>query len=347
MFRKSLFVIAMSLAVAGVTACGGGEKPTETVTEKETKEESKEATEESTEESKADTDGTPISLNTPIDYTLGTMPFHSEWIQFPEPYVVEDSFSPKIAAVGDYLFVLTDKKNLGKYKRDGEKLTLENSWTLENNYEILSKGPDNTFYLSSFMSPMIQMDIDGNKLAQYEDTDAVKMRPDGSGGIITWYGSTPEKLTLSSTAAIKEAVSSLEGYKVGSAGASASHLFLFGAAGEGQSNKVFVLDNDYNVALSLGNDESMKDDTLGSVTDILETDNYYIALDGNMRNLVLWDKEGNFAGAVKDGDIFGTDYPWLCTATMADDGTMYIGLTEGREGENAKDELLIFTVSGF
>ncbi len=348
---RRFLTLAMVLSLAaGLSACGGKATASSdsAAGQRESASESK-ADESTTAESKEneEVEGTPISLTTPVDYNLGTMPIHSEWLQFDKPCVVEDIFSPRIAAVGDYLIVLTDDKNVGKYKRDGGTLVLENSWTLDKNYEILSQGPDNTFFLSGFMSPMIQMDLEGNKLAQYDDADKATMYPDGKTGLVTWYGSTPEKLTLSDTNATREPVSSLEGYTAGDAGVSRSHMFLFGSAPNSDVKKVFVLDENNNVALALGGEESLKDDTLGAPQGILETDQYYVVLDGNLRKLALWDKEGNFAGSIDDGDLFGTRYPWICTATIAEDGTMYIGMTEGREEENSKDEFLIFTVSGF
>ena len=96
----------------------------------------------------------------------------------------EDIFSPQIAAVGDYLIVLTDDRKLGKYKNEGGSLKFEPSWTLESDYEFLSTGPDNTFFLSGFMSPLIQMDFEGTKIASYDGTDKVSINPDGQSGLI-------------------------------------------------------------------------------------------------------------------------------------------------------------------
>lgn len=349
MIKKRNFVLAIVfLTAVGLTACGGKEgasdkDPEVTIESSDASEDGSDTSEESGEE---DAEGTPISLTTPIDFDLDTIKIHSEWIKFAEPYVVEDGFSPRIAAVGDYLIVLADDNKLGKYKNEGGSLKLENSWTLDNSYEILSQGPDNTFFLSGLGVPLIQMDLDGNKLASYDGADRASISHDGTAGLVTWYGKTPEKLTISGTTATKEPVSALEGYLTNRAVFSNDHIFICGKAPDSEDEKVYVLDKDYNILNVLGKDGDIGDDTVGSATSVIETDNHYVVLDGNLRKLMLWDKEGNFVGKIEDGDIFGTGYPWICTNTTADDGTIYIGLSEGREEDNSKDELLVFKVSG-
>lgn len=344
MIRKKVFVIIIAFSmIIGLAACGGNDK-TPAASDSSVASDSSEENDDSEKE----VEGTPISLSTPIDYTLGTTTVHSEWIKFAaEPYVVKDIFSPQITAVGDYLIVLTDDRKLGKYKNEGSSLKLEASWTLESDYEFLSPGPDNTFFLSGFMSPLIQMDLEGTKIASYEGTDKASINPDGQSGLITWPGSTPEKLTLSNTNATKETISELEGYFATGSCTSNEHMFLFGKAADSENNKVYVLDKNGSIVLTLGGNENLGDDIIGAAQSVLETEKYYVVLDGNLRKLALWDKEGNFAGKIDDDAIFGTDYPWICTSTIANDGTMYIGLTEGRKEENSKSELLIFKVSGF
>ncbi len=346
-FRLLVMLSALLLALS-FSACAKKEtRPT--TSESSTTASSTEDKKDDTEEEK-EVEGTPISLPTPIDYTWGKNTVRSEWLKFAEePYVVNGNFTPQIAAVGDYLIVLTDKTKLSKYKIDGGTLKLEDSWTLDRKYETLSQGPDNTFFVSGFMSPLIQMDLSGKKLASYSDADCVKLKPDGKDGV-GFFAGEPKKITVSDTKATKEELSDFKGHSIGDADVSKNHLFMMGRApeGQGERHKVFVLDYEYKLVHTLGNEsDKIVDDTLGSVNGVIETDKYYVLLDGNFRQLGIWDKEGNFVGIIKDEDIFGTDYPWLSTCTVADDGSMYIGLTEQRKEENSKYELLIFKVSGF
>ena len=86
--------------------------------------------------------------------------------------------------------------------------------------------------------------------------------------------------------------------------------------------------------------------SLGSVTFIAETANGYLALDGNMREVVLWTKDGTYIGEVDDSDLFGTSYPWFCGGTKLADGSILVIMTEDRADESAM-ELVAFKLSGF
>ena len=106
---------------------------------------------------------------------------------------------------------------------------------------------------------------------------------------------------------------------------------------------MFVYDTQGNLQLTLGDSDGSG---MGSVTFITETANGYLALDGNMREVVLWTKDGTYIGKVDDGDLFGTGYPWFCGATKLEDGSILAVMTEERADKSA-DELIAFRLSGF
>ena len=85
---------------------------------------------------------------------------------------------------------------------------------------------------------------------------------------------------------------------------------------------------------------------LGSITYVTKTANGFIALDGNMRDVVLWTADGTWLGAVEADDLFGTDYPWLASADVMDDGSILCIMTTERLDKSA-DELVAFRISGF
>ena len=85
---------------------------------------------------------------------------------------------------------------------------------------------------------------------------------------------------------------------------------------------------------------------MGSVTFVTETANGYLALDGNMREVVLWTKDGAYIGEADDSDLFGTSYPWFCGGTKLADGSILAIMTEDRADESAM-ELVAFKLSGF
>ena len=77
-----------------------------------------------------------------------------------------------------------------------------------------------------------------------------------------------------------------------------------------------------------------------------ETENGFVAIDGNMRGIQFWDKEGVHVGTIRAKDIFGTDYPWLEDMQLLDDGSILILATQKRADESAS-ELMLFRLTGF
>ena len=58
-----------------------------------------------------------------------------------------------------------------------------------------------------------------------------------------------------------------------------------------------------------------------------------------MREVVLWAEDGTWLGAVEDGDLFGTYYPWFATGDVMDDGSILVVMTEDRADESAMEAI--------
>lgn len=71
-----------------------------------------------------------------------------------------------------------------------------------------------------------------------------------------------------------------------------------------------------------------------------------MAVDGNMRRIHFWNKEGIALGSIKASDIFGTDYPWIEDMQLLEDGSLLVMLTEER-ADKSSDELMLFRLTGF
>ena len=89
-----------------------------------------------------------------------------------------------------------------------------------------------------------------------------------------------------------------------------------------------------------------EDGRLGSITFAAKCSTGYIALDGNMRTVVLWNESGDYIGEIDSDDIFGASYPWLCSADVLPDGSLLVILTEDRDDDSAM-ELVAFRLTGF
>ena len=77
-----------------------------------------------------------------------------------------------------------------------------------------------------------------------------------------------------------------------------------------------------------------------------ETENGFVAADGNMRKIQFWAKDGTHVGAISTDNIFGVSYPWLEDMQLLDDGSLLILLTQQREDGSA-NELMFFRLTGF
>ena len=121
---------------------------------------------------------------------------------------------------------------------------------------------------------------------------------------------------------------------------------MAGGAVENNENTIFVYDLSGVLQTKLGGTEFGEDDSLGSVTAVVETANGYMALDGNMRTVLFWAPDGTFIGSAEDSDLFGTSYPWMSSASVMADGSILIGMTEERPDESA-DEFIVYRLTGF
>ena len=126
-----------------------------------------------------------------------------------------------------------------------------------------------------------------------------------------------------------------------------SHIMVAGSmAVEDEGTKIVVYDYDGNQLLKLGGEDISSPDKLGSITGMAETENGFVAADGNMREIQFWAKDGTHVGAISTKDIFGVSYPWLEDMQLLDDGSLLIMLTQERDDGSA-NELMFFRLTGF
>lgn len=60
-----------------------------------------------------------------------------------------------------------------------------------------------------------------------------------------------------------------------------------------------------------------------------------------MRTVILWDNDGKYIGEVNDGDLFGTNYPWISGLMQTKDGNIYVSMVEERI-DKSWDEMIMF-----
>lgn len=285
-------------------------------------------------------EGEPFSAQ-PHSAMVGTYKINSEWIPITDCIMTRETFEHAVAVIGNQAFLLVDGA-LKRYDYDGTSLKFAEDIALNAEYETVFADTAGTLWLSNFTEPLISWK-DGAQTASYEGPDYVAMHPSGTWGISWFSGPECEKLTLSGGAVTTESIVFKEVDLISHLLIDENHIYISGSAIDGGDHKVFVYDTSGNLQLTLADSDG---GSLGSVTFVAETANGYLALDGNMREVVLWTKDGTYIGAAEDSDLFGTSYPWLCGGTKLADGSILVLMTEDRADESAM-ELVAFKLSGF
>lgn len=277
----------------------------------------------------------------PGEELVGPYTLKSEQIPFAESVITYETFDHNIAAVGDYVYTVNDGA-VYIYCYDNGQLYFTLDMELED-YDIVDAAAGNV-WLSGFMENLLCFD-GVQYTAAYEGPDMVSMSPDGSWGIDWFSNATIKKISfdgVSITAAEEYTLAELE---------LISHLcidaygnvFACGYSVSDGSHRVFV----YNENLELQTVLEDEDGTgLGSVVFATQTENGFLVLDGNMRDVILYAPDGSYIGSCDFSDLFGTDYPWPCDACVTEDGSILVLMTDERADESA-DEILVFKLSGF
>ena len=267
----------------------------------------------------------------------------SVWVPFEEPLLAYDIFSGRIASVGESLYVLLDNV-LYEYTL-GDKLTLKSTMELDDDYEEISADQSGNLYLTGFMSPMLTIK-DGAVIATNDDIDKAVIHSSGTWGVSWFYGSETEKVVFDGNKASKEAWPAISQDRLNTVCLSEDHIILAGADADTENEAIWILDTEGNQQMELGNQEYGGEQSLGSITNVQETENGFIGLDGNMRDVFFWKSDGRLLGSAEDSELFGTDYPWISTAARLSDGTVLVGLTEDRADKSAT-EFIVYRISGF
>ncbi|MEJ8734362.1 hypothetical protein [Mediterraneibacter sp. ICN-202921] len=286
---------------------------------------------------------------------VGAYTIVPEYIPFEEAQGTMQIMEHKFYKQGDQIFHLAENK-LDTYEYSEEGMKFVSSMELDDEYEYISADPNGMLYLSQGIFEVIGVK-DGQKALQTTITGDLTMHPSGEWGISFWVNSDTQKITnkegnltaapwiltgLNDDTAREGPFSMLDDVEI-----SNQHILVAGKiAAEEDNTKIIVYDYEGNQLMELGGADISDPDKLGSITGMAETENGFVAIDGNMRSIQFWDKEGVHVGVVRTEDIFGTDYPWLEDMQLLDDGAVLIMATQEREDGSA-NELMLFKLTGF
>ena len=274
---------------------------------------------------------------------VGTYTLKAEFLPMSEALTTLETFKHDVEVIGDKVYLHSDYV-LREYTCDGAALTFSREIPLDAEYEYVESAGGN-LVLSNFMKPTIGHDGDA-VLWSYDGPDKFSVAPDGTWGI-SWFssGETTEKFTFSDGALVGEAFPFTEVDTISKLCIDDSYIYVTGYPVEGDGHHVFVYDHAGTLQMQLSGDPTASIG-LGSITYLTKTANGFIALDGNMRDVVLWTADGTWLGAVEADDLFGTDYPWLASADVMADGSILCVMSQDRADGSAM-EAVAFKLSGF
>ena len=287
-------------------------------------------------------DGEPFSAGT-ASQMVGSYTLTSKFLPMAEPMVTYETFDHDIVVMDDKVYLLSDGA-LYQYAFDGASLTFVKEIELPGEYEFLEKGADGNLVLSCFMEPVFGHNGESAQFS-YDGPDQFAVAPGGTWGI-SWFlsGEDCELYAFHDGTLTGSPFPFVEVDTISQISIDRNYILVSGSSKEDDEHYLFVYDYAGELQMQLGGEPDGIG--LGSITYATSTPNGFLALDGNMREVVLWSADGTWIGAADDGDLFGTSYPWIAAADMADDGSILIVMSDGRMDESA-DEVLVFELSGF
>lgn len=272
----------------------------------------------------------------------GAFTVTSEFVAFEAPVTTFETFDHSVAATGDRVYVLVDGV-LSECHYDGVCLAFVQPIELpEDDYERIEATADGILWVSGGLNDILCIK-GGSIVATYEDIDNFAIHPSGAWGVDYFTSNECEIVTFGGDAYTSTPVTFKEADTIMHLCVDENNIYVCANAADDSGHKVFIYNKDGVLQKTLCGADG---DGLGSVTFVTQTANGYIAFDGNMRDVLLWDNGGNFIAEISDGDLFSTNYPWFCDSAVLDDGSIITVMTDDRT-DNSATELVVFIVKGF
>ena len=286
-------------------------------------------------------EGKPFSAE-PASVQAGSLTVSSTFVPFEKPVTTLETFDHSVAAIGDRVYVLVDGE-LSECHYDGSVLAFVKAIELpEDDYDRVEATADGTLWVSGGMNDILCIK-DGKTVATYEDIDNLAIHPSGKWGVNFFTSNECSIVTFNGNSFTSKPIVFKEADTIMQLCVDENNIYVCANAADESGHKIFVYNKDGKLQKTLCDAEG---EGLGSVTFVTQTSNGYIAFDGNMRDVLVWDNSGKFVAEISDGDIFSTNYPWFCDSTVLPDGRIFTIMTDEREDKSAT-ELVAFVVKGF
>ncbi len=273
---------------------------------------------------------------------VGSFTVTSTFAPFEASVTTFETFDHSVAAIGNRVYVLVDGE-LSECHYDGTALAFVEKIELpEDDYNRIEATADGTLWVSGSMNDILCIK-DGKTFATYEDIDNLAIHPSGAWGVNFFTSNECAIVAFNGSTYTSTPVTFKEADTIMQLCVDENNIYVCANAADDSGHKIFIYNKDGVLQKTLCDAEG---EGLGSVTFVTQTANGYIAFDGNMRDVLLWDNNGTFIAEISDGDIFSTNYPWFCDSAVLDDGSIITIMTDEREDRSAT-EVVAFIVKGF
>ncbi len=284
-------------------------------------------------------DGEPLITETGTA-DIGSYSLTAKQIIASESILPNDIFDNRVAVVGDTMYALSDY-HLYIFKLNGTDAQLQETVEFENDYSHMSSDENGNVYISGFMGTLLVY-RDGKQVDALEVEDQFAVSRDGSFGVE--YFTQPDdvnKVTINADGTVSREILPVDTNiisVVSDVFITKDYILISGSAADESGHKLFMFDHSGKYLKTLADEE---DGSLGSISGVVQTDNGILAVDGNMRTVILWDNDGKCLGEANDGDLFGTNYPWISGLTQTKDGKIYVSMVDERT-DKSWDEMIMF-----
>ncbi len=275
--------------------------------------------------------------------TLDKFTLNCQQLPFEEALVVTDVDKQDIAIIEDKTYLLSDNKLL-EYSYDEESLKFVKEINIGQTGEKLSLTNGDTLWLSDYSAPLISIK-DGAKVESFGGLDLVAMHPSGKWGIsyILMTAAECKKISYEDNLMKKSKLDfSNELDQLLYLKIDEKHIYASGYPVGETEKKTFVYNLDAELELTLIAEEYSN---LGTTTYITETENGYLELHVGDNEVCLWDKNGQWIGAIDGAELFGEATVELCSAAIQANGDIQV-LVAVNGADQAK-EVVVFKLSGF
>ncbi|NLK57985.1 MAG: hypothetical protein GX291_01790 [Tissierellia bacterium] len=289
-------------------------------------------------------EGTAISPTTG-SVTIGDYTLTAEFLPLDPVIPTYEVFDANGAQFGDYFYLV--KQNL-LYVYHLADMKLIKTESLENYATEMAIAADGKVYLTALMDENYVIERESISPLPFEESRLLTLHPSGEWGLSHFFDmENIEKVSFQEDGSVtREPILFVDenGEAVQSMAAELyilnDRIAIAGSAADESGYIVGIYHPDGTLDKILRNEN---DENLGSISGMVEGENTYLGCDANLRDFYLWDKEGNFLGTAEDGDLLGTDYPWMSTFFKGQDGNLYVVCTQNRD-DNSSKEVLVFRI---